>query len=283
MKNTKIKLSEKLHARINELNKKKEEIVQDGFYLMAPEAQLRHIAEINRLRDEVTEIKQEIDNLSTEFETLREKYTNATQDGSLWLDDVVNIENPAFSSNNLILSPVGSGKTYFIKNKLAPVGGEYQLLLVPSKHLKNSMAPNERGNVKRKREGLNVFTTQNKLSFGDGAHKIHIMTYAEFGLRIANNDNFVNDNNISTIYCDEIHSLIEYKTYNNDECLIHALRFLFQKRDDLTIYYFTATVDSLENLKAMNPAKFKDITVFNYLEYPNIRRYINLAEYKIDH
>src|SRR5574343_261325 len=200
MINNKIELSEKLHIKINELNKKKEETGQDAFYAMTPDAQLNHIREIQRLQKEISTIKEEIDNLSKDYGTLREKYTNATQDGSLWLGDIVNIENPVFSSNNLILSPVGSGKTYFTKNKLAPVGGEYQLLLVPSKHLKNSMAPNERGNVKRKREGLNVFTTQNKISFGEGLYKIHIMTYAEFGLRISNNDNFVNDNNISTIY-----------------------------------------------------------------------------------
>ena len=108
------------------------------------------------------------------------------------------------------------------------------------------------------------------------------MFYQRFGYRIRNND-ILKDNNIKEIYCDEIHSLVEYKSYNGDEYLTHALRYLFLKQEEISIFYFTATTEHLRKLRKLDPDKFSDIKIFDYSNYPNIKKYTNKAEYKINH
>lgn len=276
------RLSDKLESKVQELELVKLHTMSDEFYDLSQTKQLAHLAGVDKLRVEIQSIKSEINSLEERYTSLKVKYDRTIQDGELWLGDIIKYEKPQFGSNNLILSPVGSGKSYAIKNNFAVNGGEYQLLLVPSRHLKNTIAP-DNNDHKRELDGARVFTTSNHTLFGDGDYKIHIMTYAEFGWRIRNNDNFIEDNNINQIYCDEVHSLVEYKNYNGDEPLTHALRYLFLKHEGITIYYFTATTEHLEALFKKDSSKFDNIKTFNYLEYPNVKKYTSKSTYTINH
>lgn len=274
-------LGDNLESKLRLLDHRKDYIMKGDWIDLEMEEQVAYINEIKRLEREVVYLKEKINKLGEENSLLKSKYNRIIQDGDLWLGDVLDIEKPEFCSNNLILAPVGSGKSYTIHRKLANKGSKYQLMLVPSSYLKESIAPNILS--KRERDGNNVFTTGSKVSFGDNDYKIHVMTYAEFGWRIRNNSNFIKENNIREIYCDEIHSLIEYKNYSKDESLAHALRYLFLKHENIQIFYFTATTEYLDSLKNRDPEKFAYLKVFNYLDYPNIKKYTNKSEYKINH
>jgi len=74
-------------------------------------------------------------------------------------------EKPKFDSNNLILAPVGSGKTYLIKS-LMKEGPKKILMLVSNTALKNSISPDD-NEIKIKR-GDRTYTTQNRVIYGEG-------------------------------------------------------------------------------------------------------------------
>lgn len=202
------------------------------------------------------------------------------QDGELYLSDVINIEKPKFNSNNLIISPVGSGKSTLIENNLMKNIKGTCLMLVSNTHLKESLvSTNEE---ERKLKADRTFTTNNKTVYGEGDSKRLVMTYAEFGKKlIEKKDKYLDD--IKHIYCDEIHSLPEYETYGKSWELIRAIQYLFEKQEGKKIFYFTATDESLILLRNKYKMIMSEIKTFDYRDYPNIKKYTSLEIEKINH
>lgn len=195
----------------------------------------------------------------------------------LYLSEIMKEEKVVFESNNLILAPVGSGKTTLIKD-LIQKDGSTVLMLVSNTALKNSLAPSDE--EMKMVQGENTFTTKNKKSYGDNNYKIHVMSYTEFGNRIRLHNHFADE--FKQIFCDEIHSLPDYQSYTDSSSLSIALKYLLEKHNDKIIYYFTATKENLDKLKQKDKQAFANVKVFNYLNHPKIRRYIALSSYKIN-
>lgn len=207
------------------------------------------------------------------------------EDNKMYLSEIIENEKPVFGSNNLIISPIGSGKSTFIEKLLIENSAQYErvIMLVSNRFLKESVIPED--NQKRKeladrRLSERMFTSTNKIKYGEGNYQVHVMSYHEFGQKIQNNDDFVAD--INFIFCDEVHSLVEYREYNNSPSLTHAIRFLFQKHENKNIYYFTATEENLLKFEKKQPGALKNILRFDYRNHPDIKKYMALSEYKIN-
>lgn len=195
----------------------------------------------------------------------------------LYLSEIIKRDNVKFGSNNLILAPVGSGKTTLIKDLIKKDGSKV-LMLVSNTTLKNSIAP-DNDEIKKNR-GDNTYTTQNKNKYGDGDYEVYVMSYAEFGNKIRLNDDFVSEYN--QIFCDEIHSLPDYQQYSDSASLAIAMKFLFDKHENKQLYYFTATKENLVNLQKKESESLRNVEVYDYLEHPEIKQYMALSEYKIN-
>ena len=197
----------------------------------------------------------------------------------IFLSELIKIDKVEFKSNSLIISPVGSGKTTLINELKKPIVGDGKILmLVSNTTLKNSIAPDKSEVKKDNADG--TYTTQNKSAYGDLSKKTHVMSYAEFGNRIRYNDDFVED--VSQIFCDEIHSLPDYKSFSDASNLAIAIKYLFSKREGKEIFYFTATKHNLDKLISSDSKVFRDVDVYDYLEDPRIMKYVALSEYKIN-
>lgn len=224
-----------------------------------------------------------INKLKLEIEDLLVNTPN--DDHKLFLKEIIDIEKPVFGSNNLILAPVGSGKSVFIKSSPGLEKGN-MLMLVSNRYLKESVSPSS---LKAKEiyseSGMAnmMVTTQNKTLYGNKEHLIYVMTYAEFGNKIEFNDDFIDEYNFVEIHCDEIHSLPEYKNIDKSESLIHAIRYLFNRHERHNIFYYTATKHNLAELEKSKPGIMRYIKTFDYRNHPDIRKYMALSEYKITH
>lgn len=233
--------------------------------------QLKYISEVDEAMEEVEKMNDNINNLIFYPEKLNK----------LYLSDVIKIEKPVWGENNLIISPVGSGKTTFITEDLVEDIEINYLLLVSTQSLKDSLAPND--NNIRKKYANRMITTKNKNAFGDKKYKITVMTYAEFGNKIYTNNQFIIKNEFKKIFCDEIHSLPSYIKYNSSSNgLIHAQRLLFNKIDGVQVFYFTATKSNIELEENVHKGTLHSVKVFDYSEYPNIMRYIPRATREIN-
>ena len=209
---------------------------------------------------------------------LNKKNEQLGMGNKMYLSELIDIENAKFGSNNLILSPVGSGKSVFI-DKLINEEDRDVLILVSNTALKDSVAPNK-NSVKKERADRR-YTSKNKNIYGDKKHNAYVMSYSEFGERVRYNNKFAEK--FSKIFCDEIHSLIDYQLYNDDTGLASALKYLISKREGKEIYYFTATDEKLIQASKRTPDLLSEIKVYDYRNHPNIRQYMSLAEYKINH
>ena len=200
-------------------------------------------------------------------------------DNKLYLSEIIKKEKPQFSTNNLILAPVGSGKTTLIHDVLIKNKPGKVLMLVSNTALKNSISPND--NEIKKKKGDRTYTTQNKKVYGEKEYEVHVMSYAEFGKRVRRNNDFIED--ISQIFCDEIHSLPNYQQFTDSTNLSHAIKVLFTKYKDKEIFYFTATDEYLIDLDKREPGTLREITTFDYRNHPDIKQYVPLSEYKFKH
>ena len=214
------------------------------------------------------------------FEERKEMYKKK------YLSEIVENEKPEFGSNNLILAPVGSGKSHLIENLLIPDDYDKKVIYLTSNSaLKDSICPNDnhiRKVLADKGESVRFFTTENKSKFGDAKYSVHVMTYAEFGGRIhPPHQTFTDD--VGLIFCDEIHSLPRYFSYDGDYKLFMALNWILRKHEDIDIYYFTATKDSIDEFKSKNKGYFDGVKTFDYLNHPNIRKYIAKTTYYVSH
>lgn len=195
--------------------------------------------------------------------------------GKLFLGEIIEKENPKLNSNSLILSPVGSGKTTFAKSLIKD--NDHVLFLVSTTSLKNSLVPKDK--EKRKIQGNRMYTSNIKKVYGEGNYKIYVATYHEFGKRIE----YVNDfaEQFDLIICDEIHSLPLYKEYDNSPTLLVAMRYLFDYHKNQPKYYFTATKEHLDALRIQSEEIMRNVSIFDYLNHPDIMKYVPLSSYKI--
>lgn len=199
-----------------------------------------------------------------------------------YLAEIILEEKPEFKSNNLILSPVGSGKSTLIKEVLIdPNNKNKAIILVSTRFLKDAILESDISSD----SPLNIKTLK-KLKDGDDS--VLIMTYHEFGLKIKDSNKFVE--NINQIFCDEIHSLPEYKEYGDSGNvglvkfgLEHSMKYLFNKQPGKQIFYFTATDESFNLLKETRPELVEAVEVFDYRNHPDIKRYMELAKSYITH
>lgn len=204
-------------------------------------------------------------------DSLVKKFKSNSED-KLTVTEVLERDNVEFVSNNMILAPVGSGKTYFIQNVLAPKVEGKKLMLVSTRSLKDSVH----------KEG-STYTTQElrrkELNVKD--ENIHIMTYSEFGFKIQFDLDLEFINDYKLILCDEIHSLFDYYLSHkgNEYCI--AIRTLFNSYEGKEIYYFTGTTEMVD--KFVDKFKvdiLRKVKIFNYLEDKDIVRNGETAHFK---
>lgn len=207
----------------------------------------------------------------------RLKTGKSLEDGKLYLSEIIAKEKPDFGPNNLILSPTGSGKTVFIKKLAKEAKNRESLLLVSTTSLKLKFVPSD----EKEREILSnrMYSTKQKRIYGEGHEKILVMTYAEFGEKMKYSYDYAEK--FSMIFCDEVHSLIAYQTYESSVNLFLLMRYLFEEHENQTIYHFTATSEHIDKLKDLSDRIMRDVKVFNYLDNQEIKRYISLSSYKI--
>lgn len=261
-----------LNEMLVEVERRKMGMATDAFIKLTADKQVKYIEEIKRDMGKLEILNRDINELLTYAPDLSSKF---------YLTDIYDIEKPKFGENNLIISPVGSGKTTFITERLVVDGGKY-LLLVSTQSLKDSLAPDN--NEARKKYSNNMYTSKNITIYGDLKYKIHVMTYAEFGEKIFINNSFIKESKFSRIFCDEIHSLPAYIKYggNKNVGLIHAQRLLFNKIKNVEVFYFTATKDHLTQAERDRKGTLGAVKVFDYSKYPNIMQYLPKAVREIN-
>lgn len=203
----------------------------------------------------------------------------------LYLGEIIDKEKPEFGTNNLILAPVGSGKSHLIENSLIPKDFTGDVLyLVSTTSLKDAVAPSSsKKRAKRVEEGksLGFYTSSNKERFGDVDYGVHVMTYHEFGGKILSPQETFTEK-FDIIFCDEIHSVEIYARYDGGGRELHtASRWLFEKHEGKIIYYFTATKQALEKTSSEIPGYLDGVNIYNYLSYPNIVKYEARSKYFI--
>lgn len=206
----------------------------------------------------------------------------------LYLSEIFELEKPEFGSNNLILAPVGSGKSHLIENKLIPKSYSNEILYLTSNTaLKDSICPNEsaiRESLAKSGKSIKFYTSGNTKRYGSRKYNVHVMTYHEFAGRLeiaSQRKEFLSK--ISLIFCDEIHSLPTYESYGGDANLILARSWLFDSHPDKQIFYFTATRQNLDLLEKRKPGTLDYVKTFNYLDHPKIRQYMVNSTFKINH
>lgn len=203
-----------------------------------------------------------------------------------YLSEIIEEEKPAFKDNNLILAPVGSGKSHLIEKMLIPKDYDKRIIYLTSNTaLKDSLAPSDnktRKELADKGESLGFYTSANKRNFGSVKYKVHVMTYYEFGEKVKNpNQKFTKG--VELIFCDEIHSLPKYFKYDSSYNLGMAMYWLFQKQEGTKIYYFTATRESIDKLEKNNKGYLENVEIYDYLEHPEIVRYVSKLTIYISH
>lgn len=185
----------------------------------------------------------------------------------LYLGQLIAIDKVDFGSNNLILSPVGSGKTHLIMDVLRNSYDGNKLMLVSTTSLKDSYESEE-----------NILKTSD-LSNGSELtrDKIHVMTYAEFGSKVKWNNKFLED--YSVIFCDEIHSLFDYYFKFKVIEYAMAIRVLFERYEDKALYYFTATSEKIDKFVDIEKEDiYEELNVISYLEDSRIVSHLNRIE-----
>ncbi|HHT97316.1 MAG TPA: DEAD/DEAH box helicase family protein [Clostridiales bacterium] len=244
---------------------------------------MKKYQEINIIDDlnEKIELDEE---LIQEYEVERASLYN-----KLYLSEVVDIEKPEFGSNNLILAPVGSGKSHLIEKRLIPDNCSHDIIYLTSNTaLKDSVCPpNDNGlrkSLAEKGKSIKFYTSHNKKRYGNKPYNVHVMTYHEFGNHLdipAKKRSLLE--NVKIIFCDEIHSLPTYESYEGNKTLLLARSWLFDKHEDKKIYYFTATKKNIDNLELSKPGTLEYVKIFDYLNHPKIRKYIVKSTYFINH
>lgn len=184
---------------------------------------------------------------------------------SLYLSDFYEKMKELFTERNLILSPVGSGKTQLILRKLHKKG-ELSLLCVSTTSLKESVS-----------KELEVYTTKDIAGWKNKeVEGLVVITYAELGKRLLWSESFLDKFN--KIYADEIHSLFDYfLSFGKKNELYNLIKlFFYRKENKKQIFMFTATRHKIDLFLEKNVGvKLEDvgISIFDYKTEEKIMSY----------
>ena len=189
--------------------------------------------------------------------------------GTKYLAEVMKKKKLSEKENNLILAPIGSGKTYYCINVLMNDVNKQYLYLCDNSNLKDQV-------LKEK----NTYSTNNKDTQEEQSN-ILVMTYKEFGHKILYDVNEEFSSYFDLIIADEIHSAIEYSEFNKDRDLSSALFFLFRKHLGTPIIMMTATDYYLEQMVRKYP-QLENFNVINLLTDKEIKRYIDKVKLYIN-
>ena len=191
----------------------------------------------------------------------------------LYLSEILKRDNVKYGSNNMIISPTGSGKTRHMRKDLRELFPGKRLMLVSTTSLKDKLGELEE-----------TYTTQDviKEKFGITDKDTYLMSYSEFGYKIMWNNKFLND--FTVIQCDEIHSLFEYYSYKKAHNLGAAIKVLFNVHEGKTIFYYTATTAKIDDfINNENEDLYEHVNIIDYYNDPDIVRYVNYIETEITH
>lgn len=178
-----------------------------------------------------------------------------------YLGEIIKDEGIELGSNTLIVSPVGSGKTYYILNDLCTQGKKVLYLC-------------DNGNLKSQVE---------KDCIKVGLDNVEILSYKKFGIKVKNDTLNKYINSFDMIICDEVHNLLDYQTFKNDGDLLASRIKLFDRYENTKIAMFTATPYYLDKLANEYAGVGEYFIVYDFSKYKNINRYINKRLEYINH
>ncbi len=168
------------------------------------------------------------------------------------------------NSNTMIFAPVGSGKSYLIKEVLSKKAKGEKLLLVSTRSLKDANC----------KEGM-FYTTQDvrRRALNVNDENIYIMTYAEYGKKTKWDLDSSFISKFEMVFCDEIHSLFDYYISHKTGEYLVAILSLFKKYEDKRIFYFTATPEMIEIFVDKECAEiYKHVTIYDYRNDAEIKK-----------
>lgn len=190
--------------------------------------------------------------------------------GNKYLSEIMKDIKLSEDENNLILAPIGCGKTYYCVNVLMKDLSKKYLYLCDNNNLKDQLL-NEVFTYSTNKETVVMREFQNIL----------VMTYKEFGHKILYDINEEFSSQFDLIVADEIHSAIEYSEFNQDRDLSSALFFLFRKHLETPIIMMTATNYYLELMTRKYP-QLENFNVIDLLKNKQIKRYIDKVKLYIN-
>ena len=192
--------------------------------------------------------------------------------GTKYLSELLPTEDVLSNSNTLVLSPCGSGKTYYILNELAK-GNKKVLYLCDTTNLKRSIL--EEDNT----------TTKDIRGWDFVLDNVQVMTYKSFGMMMK----YQNINSMlkgyDLIIGDEIHNALNYDSFDGkskDPSYTLAIQILFNKQI-VPIILFTATPYDIFNKNNKYSTFLDEIKIIDFMESTEIRRYINIRKSYISH
>lgn len=176
---------------------------------------------------------------------------------SVYLSDYIIMHHYNIRQNTFIISPTGSGKTYYILDVLTP--GHKCLYLCDNNNLKSA-----------------VLKHPNTVEYGvlNASADVEVMTYKQFGKEaIYRTRDFINE--YDYIIADEVHNLIDYSKFSKDTDLSRAIDALVQNYENTKIVFFTATPYYLDCIKAEYSFFLNNFKVWDFSKVKEIKRYTN--------